>query len=73
MKEISKANAFNECFSLAGFPNNRYRYSRKTTQNLMAEGSLIIRNGVGYTIRCKSIGAGIYEVWAEDSYKPKKR
>jgi hypothetical protein len=66
MMEISGKDARNEGFRLCGMPGVRGRYGSKSTQNILAECGFIMRNGVGYTIKSKSIGAGIYEVWAEE-------
>jgi len=62
MMEISEKNARDEGFNLCGMPGVRRRYGRKSTQNILAECGFIMRNGVGYAIKSKSIGAGIYEV-----------
>lgn len=66
MREIGPKDADYECLFLAKHPKSRYRYNRKSTYNMMAVGKIVIYNGLGYTIRCKSIGAGVYEVWAEE-------
>ena len=66
MRIISENDARDEGFNLCGMPGARRRYDRKSTRNILAEGGFIMRNGVGYTIKSKSIGAGIYEVWAEE-------
>jgi len=65
MRNISEKDARSEGFYLCGHPEMRLRYDHKSTRNILAEGLIIMRDGVGYTIKAKYIGAGIYEVWAE--------
>jgi len=65
MREIAPKDADYENTFLAKWSPNRYRYNKKSTYNLMAVGDSILLRGDIYAIKCKSIGAGIYEVWAE--------
>jgi len=66
MKIVSENDARDEGFNLCGMPGVKRRYCSKSTRNILAECGFIMRNGVGYTIKSKSIGAGIHEVWAEE-------
>ena len=42
------------------------RYETAVAKALLLNGGFVARDGRNYTIKAKNLGAGVYEVWAEE-------